>query len=67
MALFDYTKRTDMDLALAKGMGAVFSPETLARIAIQNQQFLKPTISNIPSIGLTLIPLAIIAFLVLKK
>ena len=63
MSLFDYTERSDMDLAVTKGMGAVFSPETLARIAIQNQQFLKPE----TSVSLTLIPLAIIAFLVLKK
>ena len=64
MSLFDYTERSDMDLAVTRGIGAVFSPETLARIAIQNQQFLKPKFNY--SV-LSLIPLAIIAFLVLKK
>tara|TARA_R110000751_G_scaffold185851_1_gene292309 strand:- start:988 stop:1191 length:204 start_codon:yes stop_codon:yes gene_type:complete len=67
MALFDYTKRTDMDLALARGLGNPFSAETLARIAIQNTGFLKPRV-NIPKMQfMAVIPLVIIAFLVLKK
>jgi len=51
-----------MDLALTKGMGNPFDILTLERIERQTKQFSKPVIS-----GLSLIPLAIIAFLVLKK
>ena len=51
-----------MDLALTKGMGNPFDILTLERIERQTKQFSKPITS-----GLFLIPLAIIAFLVLKK
>tara|TARA_R110000764_G_scaffold127739_1_gene215561 strand:- start:19 stop:198 length:180 start_codon:yes stop_codon:yes gene_type:complete len=55
------------DLVLTKGMGDPFTKLSLERIEKQKEQFAKPIISSIPSIGLFLIPLAIIAFLVLKK
>tara|TARA_R110000803_G_scaffold153509_1_gene218414 strand:+ start:439 stop:606 length:168 start_codon:yes stop_codon:yes gene_type:complete len=51
------------DLALTKGVGNTFDALTLARVAAQTKQYSKP----VTSIGLTLIPLAIIAFLVLRK
>ena len=51
-----------MDLALTKGMGNPFDILTLERIAKQTEQFSKPITSS-----LSLIPLAIIAFMVLKK
>ena len=51
------------DLALTRGAGNPFDALTLARVAAQTKQYSKP----VTSIGLTLIPLAIIAFLVLKK
>ena len=52
MALFEKTERDSFDEA------------TLARIARQNTAFNKPKFNYS---GLSLIPLAIIAFLVLKK
>lgn len=67
--LFDKTVRTAIDLALAKGVGNPFPVESLERIEEQNLSFLKPRI-DIPKFnftGLSLIPLAIIAFMVLKK
>jgi len=53
-----------MDLALTKGMGNPFDILTLERIAKQKEQFLKPRFNYS---GLSLIPLAIIAFMMLKK
>ena len=55
------------DLALTKGIGKPFSDITFERIEKQNLLFLKPRI-NIPKMQfMAVIPLAIIAFLVLKK
>ena len=53
------------DLALTKGIGAPFDPLTLARIVTQKEQFLKPKFNNYAL--LSFIPLAIVAYLVLKK
>ena len=61
--LFPKTKRTDMDLALTRGIGNPFDVLTLARIEKQTKQFSNP----LTSVGLSLIPLVIIAFLVFKK
>ena len=55
-----------LDLALTKGIGSPFDVLTLQRIERQKLQFVKPIVSSIPSIGLSIIPLAIIAYLVLK-
>jgi hypothetical protein len=51
-----------LDLALTKGIGSPFDVLTLARIERQTKQYSKP----LTSVGLSLIPLAIIAYLVLK-
>ena len=57
-----------MDLALTKGMGNPFDILTLERIEKQKEQFLKPKFNYSGlSFGTSLIPLAIIAFMVLKK
>ena len=65
MALFPKTKRTDMELALTRfGNPDNFDESTLLRIEKQNEQFLKPKFNYS---GLSLIPLAIIAFMILKK
>ena len=57
-----------MDLALTKGMGNPFDILTLERIAKQTEQFSKPKFNYSGlSLGTSLIPLAIIAFLVLRK
>ena len=58
MVDFNKTSRSDMDLALTRGESP-FSLQTLERIEKQEEQF------NYS--GLSLIPLAIIAYLVLKK
>ena len=50
-----------MNLALTKGIGSPFDVLTLARIERQTKQYSKPL-----SVGLSIIPLAIIAYLVLK-
>tara|TARA_R110002110_G_scaffold189123_1_gene397253 strand:+ start:463 stop:627 length:165 start_codon:yes stop_codon:yes gene_type:complete len=50
------------DLALTKGAGNPFDALTLARVAAQTKKYQKPIVTS-----LYLIPLAIIAFLVLKK
>ena len=50
-----------MDLALTKGIGSPFDVLTLARIERQTKQYSKPL-----SVGLSIIPLAVIAYLVLK-
>ena len=65
--LFPKTERTNMDLALTKGLGEPFDDITLEKIEEQNLSFLKPRIdiNNIEFI--TLIPLAVIAFLALEK
>jgi len=52
-----------LDLALTKGLGNPFDVLTLQRIESQSKQFSKP----LTSVGLSLIPLAIIAYLVFKK
>tara|TARA_R110000751_G_scaffold82926_1_gene166725 strand:+ start:86 stop:280 length:195 start_codon:yes stop_codon:yes gene_type:complete len=64
MSLFDKTKKTVIDLALTKGIGNPFDILSLERIQKQEEEFLKPKFNY--SL-LSLIPLAIIAFLVLKK
>ena len=51
------------DLVLTRGISDPFTKLSLERIEKQKEQFAKPE----TSIGLSLIPLAIIAFLVLKK
>ena len=56
-----------IDLALTKGMGNPFDILTLERIAKQNLLFSKPRVDIGKMQFITLIPLAIIAFLVLKK
>ena len=50
------------DLALTKGIGTPFDALTLARVAAQTKKYQNPITAS-----LYLIPLAIIAFLVLKK
>jgi hypothetical protein len=50
-----------MNLALTKGIGSPFDVLTLARIERQTKQYSKPL-----SVGLSIIPLAILAYLVLK-
>lgn len=52
-----------LDLALTKGIGSPFDVLALQRIEKQTKQFSKP----ITSVGLSIIPLAIIAYLVFKK
>jgi len=45
-----------------------FSKVTMARVAVQNKEFARPFIfNNIISLGSTLIPIALISYLVLKK
>jgi hypothetical protein len=51
------------DLALAKGQGESFDDITLKRLEKQEMQFNKPE----TSIFLSIIPLAIIVYLVFKK
>ena len=51
-----------LDLALTKGIGIPFDVLTLERIKKQEEQLIKPKFNYS-----LLIPLAIIAFLVLKK
>ena len=63
MVDFNKTSRSDMDLALTRG-NTPFSDITLERIEEQNLSFLKPKFNYS---GLSLIPLAIIAFMMLKK
>ena len=50
-----------MNLALTKGIGSPFDVLTLERIERQTKQYSKPL-----SVGLSIIPLAILAYLVLK-
>ena len=50
------------DLALTRGIGDPFDALTLARVAAQTKKYQKPITTS-----LSLIPLVIIAFLVLKK
>ena len=50
-----------MNLALTKGIGSPFDVLTLQRIERQTKQYSKPL-----TVGLSIIPLAIIAYLVLK-
>tara|TARA_R110000737_G_scaffold288440_1_gene294969 strand:+ start:604 stop:771 length:168 start_codon:yes stop_codon:yes gene_type:complete len=52
-----------LDLSLTKGIGSPFDILTLERIERQTKQFSKP----LTSVGLSLIPLVIIAYLVFKK
>jgi len=63
MVFFDKTLRSGMDLALTRG-NSPFSIKTLEKINTQTKQFSKLKFNYT---GLSLIPLAIIAFLVLKK
>jgi hypothetical protein len=56
------------DLVLTRGIGDPFSDLELERIEKQKEQFAKPKFNFAGlSLGTSLIPLAIIAFLVLKK
>ena len=50
-----------MNLALTKGIGSPFDVLTLQRIERQTKEYSKPL-----TVGLSIIPLAIIAYLVLK-
>jgi hypothetical protein len=50
-----------MNLALTKGIGSPFDVLTLQRIERQTKQYSKPL-----TVGLSIIPLAILAYLVLK-
>ena len=63
MVDFKKTLRSDMDLALTRGESP-FSLQTLERLEKQEENFLKPKFNYS---GLLLIPLAIIAFMMLKK
>ena len=63
MVDFKKTLRSDMDLALTRGESP-FSLQTLERLEKQEENFLKPKFNYS---GLSLIPLAIIAFMILKK
>jgi len=51
------------DLALTKGQGKIFDVTTLERLEKQEMKFNKPK----TSVFLSIIPLAIIAYLVFKK
>ncbi len=64
MVNFEKTPRTAIDEALTRGNSLPFDIETLERIEKQETEFLKPKFNY--SI-LSLIPLAIITYLVLKK
>jgi len=66
MELFPKTQRSDIDLALTKDRFDTkqFDKETLQRLEKQEEQFNKPVINY--SL-LSFIPLAVIAYLVLKK
>ena len=65
MSIFDSTQRKVLDLALTRfGKPDMFDDITLERIATQDKAFSKPK-PNYALLGL--IPLAIIAFMVLKK
>jgi len=50
-----------MNLALTKGIGSPFDILTLERIERQTKQYSKPL-----TVGLSIIPLAILAYLVLR-
>jgi len=52
-----------LNLALTKGQGEIFDVKTLERLEKQEMQFNRPE----PSVFLSIIPLAIIAYLVFKK
>ena len=71
MALFPITERSDMDLELTRGIGKPFPKpilEKLEKQEIEYQKKQKEEIIDKKIIGLSaLIPLAIIAYLVLKK
>ena len=64
MVNFEKTPRTAIDEALTRGDSLPFDIETLERIEKQEKEFLKPKFNY--SI-LSLIPLAIITYLVIKK
>jgi hypothetical protein len=64
MVNFEKTPRTAIQAALTRGNSLPFGIETLERIEKQEKEFLKPKFNY--SI-LSLIPLAIIAYLVFKK
>jgi hypothetical protein len=64
MVLFEKTLRTAVEEALTRGNSLPFVKKTLVRIEKQEKEFLKPKFNY--SI-LSLIPLAIITYLVLKK
>tara|TARA_R110000751_G_scaffold97753_3_gene190290 strand:+ start:564 stop:770 length:207 start_codon:yes stop_codon:yes gene_type:complete len=68
MVNFEKTPRTAIQEALTRGISLPFSKATLERMITQEESFLKPKFNFTGlSIGTSLIPLAIIAFLVLKK
>ena len=64
MVIFEKTPRSAQDLALTRGNSLPFNIETLQRIEKQEEEFLKPKFNYTL---LSFIPLAIIAYLVLKK
>ncbi len=71
MALFPITERTDMDLELTRGIGKPFPKPILEKLETQEieyEKIQKEKIIDEKIIAISaLIPLAIIAYLVLKK
>jgi len=71
MALFPITPRTDMDLALTRGIGKPFTKESLDRMEKQQSNYekaekAKEDLQKV-SISSSIVVLGIIAYLVLKK
>ena len=68
MSVFEKTPRAVIEEALTRGNSLPFDTETLQRMKEQERQFSKPlTVFPKPlTVGLSIIPLAIIAYLVLK-
>ena len=64
MVIWEKTPRTAVEEALTRGHPTPFTKATLERIETQEEEFLKPQFNY--SL-LSLIPLAIITYLVLKK
>mgnify|MGYP003660335130 CR=1 FL=1 len=69
MGIFDKTQRKVIDLALTRfGKPDIFDDITLERISTQNKEFVKPKFNYAGlSLVTSLIPLAIIAYLVVRK
>ena len=66
MANFPKTMRTDMDLALTRGINKQFDDKTLQRLEKQKMDFLKSDNSTF-SISSSIVILGLIAYLVFKK